>query len=100
MYVDAHYISTARNLEAHNHEYIMDQLRAKIAQLTKAVTWEMEQHDSRLKELQQAEDTLTMADAPTPSISTPRTGKPTPSSRHQWTHSRKFIHHFEQKHVV
>ena len=100
MYVDANYINMARSLEVDQHEHNMDQLRAKIAQLTKAVTWETEQHDSRLKELQQAEDTLTMSDSPTPSMSTPPTIEPISSSRHHWTHSRKFVHHFEQKHIA
>ena len=99
-YVDIHYINVARNREIHHHKHIMDQLRARIAQLTKAVTWEMEQHNSRLKELQQAEDTLAISDSPTPSMSTPPTVEPIPSSRHQWTHSQKFVHHFEQKHIA
>lgn len=100
MYVDDPYIEMARNLEVDHHEHIMEQLRIKIAHLTKAVTWEMKQHDSRLKELKQAEDTLAMSDSLTPSISTPPTVKPIPSSLHQWTHSQKLVHHFKQNHVA
>ena len=100
MYVDANYISMARKLEGQHHKHTMKQLHAEIAHLTKAVTWEMEQHDSRLKELQQAEDTLAMSDSPTPSIKTLPTVEPLSSSRHQWAHSQKFVHHFEQKHIA
>jgi hypothetical protein len=100
MYVDANYINMARNNEVRHHEHTMNQLRAKIAQLTKAVTWETEQHDSRLKELQQAEDTLAMGDSPRPSVSTHPTLAPIPSSQRQWTQSRKYVHHFAQKHVA
>ncbi len=100
MYIDAHYISMARNREAHHHEHSMDQLRVKIAQLTKAVTWEFEKHDSRLKELQQAEDTLAKSNSPTPSRRTQPTGTPIHSSRHQWTQSKKFVPYSKQKPVL
>jgi hypothetical protein len=35
-YVDDQYISVARKSEVQHHEYTMEQLRAKIAQLTKS----------------------------------------------------------------
>ncbi len=65
-YVDIQYISVARKNEVEHHQHAMDQLREKIAWLTKCVAWELDQHHSRLKELQQAEDTLAMPDAPMP----------------------------------
>ncbi len=98
-YVGVQYISMARNTEGQHHEHIMKQLRAKIAQLTKAVTWELKQHDSRLKELQQAEDALTMSHTPTASGSTQPTVTPIHSARHQSTQSEKFVPYFEQKPV-
>jgi len=70
----------------------MEQLRTKIAQLTKGVAWELEQHQSRLKELQQAEDTLAMTDSPTPSTSSKPTLEPIPSAQRRWTQSRKYVH--------
>jgi hypothetical protein len=99
-YADAKYISVARNSEVKHHVRTMDQLHAKITQLTKAVTWELEQHHSRLKELQQAEDTLAMADSPQPSISKQPTLEPTPSSHRRWTQSRKYVHRSSQKPVA
>lgn len=57
-YVDGRYISVARKNEVEHHEHTMKKLRSKIAWLTKSVNWELEQHHSRLKELQQLEDTL------------------------------------------
>ena len=65
-YVDVQYISVARKNEMQHHEHAMDILREKIAWLTKCVAWELEQHHSRLKELQQAENTLAMSDSPIP----------------------------------
>jgi hypothetical protein len=99
-YVNVQYISVARANEARHHERTMHQLRTKIAQLTKAVTWELEQHDSRIKELQQAENTLPIVASPTPSVSTQPTLAPIPSSLRQWTQTRKFVHRSEQKPVA
>lgn len=99
-YADAHYISVARNSEVKHHEHTMDQLHAKIAQLTKAVAWELEQHHSRLKELQQAEDTLAMTTTSQPSVSQQPTLEPTPSSHRRWTQSRKYVHRSSQKPVA
>ncbi len=69
-YVDVQYINVARKNEVDHHEHAMDKLREQIAWLTKNVAWELDQHHSRLKELQQAEDTLAMSDKPivTPEI--------------------------------
>jgi len=99
-YADARYISVARTSEVQHHEHTMEQLRAKIAQLTKSVAWEMEQHDSRLKELQQVEDTLAMDHSPTPSMGIQPTLEPNPSSRRRWTKSRKYVHRSEQQPVA
>ena len=96
-YADARYISVARTSEVRHHEHTMEKLRTKIAQLTKSVAWEVEQHQSRLKELQQAEDTLAMADSLTPSRSSQPTLEPTPSSQRRWTKSRKYVHRSIQK---
>jgi len=90
----------ARKSEVQHHEHTMEQLRTKIAHLTKSVAWELEQHQSRLKELQQAEDTLAMADASTPSMSSQPTLEPNPSSQRRWTKSRKYIHRSIQKPVA
>ena len=99
-YVDARYISMARNSEVKHHERTMEQLRAKIAQLTKAVEWELAQHRSRLKELQQAEDTLAMTDSSKHSMRRQPTLEPIPSSHRRWTQSRKFVHRSIQKPVA
>ena len=98
-YADAQYISVARTCEVQHHKYTMDQLRAQIAHLTKAVNWEMEQHQSRLKELQQIEDTLAMDKSPTAPVKTQPTLDPIPSSKKRWTKSRKYVHRSIQKPV-
>lgn len=99
-YADVRYISVARKNEIRHHEYTMEQLRTKIAQLTKSVDWELEQHQSRLKELQQAEDTLAMTDSPTPSMGSKPTLEPIPSSQRRWTKSRKYVHRSIQKPIA
>jgi len=99
-YADAWYISVARTSAVRHHEHFMEKLRAKIAHLTKAMTWELEQHQSRLKELQQAEDTLAMGDSSTPSMSIQPTLKSIPSSGRRWTQSRKYVHRSTQKPVA
>ena len=99
-YADVRYITVARKNEVQHHEHTMEQLRAKIAQLTKGVAWELEQHQSRLKELQQAENTLAMTDSLTPSMSSQPTLEPIPSSQRRWTKSRKYVHRSIQKPVA
>ena len=98
-YADVRYITVARKNEVQHHEHTMEQLRGKIAQLTRSVAWELEQHQSRLKELQQAENTLAMADSPTPTMSSQPTLEPIPSSQRRWTKSRKYVHRSIQKPV-
>lgn len=99
-YVNVQYISVARKNEVQHHEHTMEKLRAQIAQLTKSVAWELDQHQSRLKELQQAEDTLAMADSTTPSMSSQPTLEPVPSSQRRGTKSRKYVHRSIKKPVA
>ena len=99
-YADARYISVARTSAVRHHEHSMEKLHAKIAYLTKAVAWELEQHQSRIKELQQAEDTLAMGDSPTPSMSIQPKLKPISSSGRRRTQSRKSVHRSIQKPVA
>lgn len=99
-YADVRYISVARKSEVQHHEHTMEQLRAKITQLTRSVAWELEQHQSRLKELQQAEDTLAITESPTSSMGSQPTLEPIPSSQRRWTKSRKYVHRSIQKPVA
>ena len=99
-YVDTEYINVARTSETQHHERTMDQLREKIAQLTKALDWEMAQHESRLKELQQVEDTLRMKESPSKPVTKRPTLDPVPSSKQRWTKSRKYVHRSIQKPVA
>lgn len=99
-YVDVQYISVARKNEVQHHEHTMEKLRAQIAYLTKAVAWESEQHQARLKELQQVEDTLAMDSSPIPIMNTQSTLEPVNSSQRQWTKTRKNIHRSSQKPVA
>ncbi len=90
-YANAQYISVARASEIQHHQYTMEQLQAKISQLTKEVSWELTQHQARLKELQQIESSL---NAPTPSKPS-RTHQPTldpvPSSKRRGIKARTYI---------
>jgi hypothetical protein len=99
-YVDEQYITVARNNEVRHHERTMEQLRAKIAQLTKAVEWELQQHQARLTELQQVEGTLAVDHSSHPSMTSQPTLAPNPSSRLHWTQSRKYIHRSHQQPVA
>ena len=96
-YVDTAYINVARKNEMQHHKRTMDQLSEKIAQLNKAVAWEVEQHRSRLEELQRVEGTFGLTESP----KTPKTAQPTldltPSSKRQCTKSRKYLHRSIQK---
>ena len=100
MYVDSRYISVARKSELFQHEQTMNQLRRQVAQLSKAVAWELKQHQTRLKELQLVEDTLAGAGHPAPSPSTQPTLEPVPSSTRKWTKFRKHTHRSFQKSVA
>lgn len=95
-YADVRYISVARINEMRHHKRTMEQLEAKIAQLTKAVAWELDQHHARLKELQQAEDTLDTSKSQAQSFSSQPTLEPIPSSQRRWTKSRKYVHRSAQ----
>lgn len=87
MYVDSRYISLARKSELLQHEHAMNQLRREVAQLSKAVAWELEQHQSHLKELQRVENTLTGKNQPA-QVSQP-TLESAPSTTAKWTKLRK-----------
>jgi hypothetical protein len=90
----------ARKNEVQHHEHTMEKLRAQIAQLAKSVAWELKQHESRIKELQQVEDTLSMDDAPIPTMNTQPTLEPAPSSRRRGAKTRKNVHRSIPKHVA
>jgi len=98
-YVDDQYISVARKSEVQHHEYTMEQLRAKIAQLTKSVAWELEQHHSRLKELQQVEGTLSMDNSNIPTMKTQPTLEPVSALQRRGTKPRKNVYRSIQKPV-
>lgn len=91
-YVDSEYLSMARKSELLYHERAMDQLQRQVAHLTKAVAWEMDQHQTRLKELQRVENTLAEESQITLSPALQPTLKPIPSSTRQWTIFRKHTH--------
>ena len=90
-YVDVQYISVARKNEVEHHEHAMDQLREKIAWLTKCVAWELDQHHSRLKELQQAEDTIAMPDKPIVTQEIQIVQEPVPPVRRKRTKAKKKV---------
>ena len=98
MYVDSRYISLARKSELLQHEHAMNQLRRQVAQLSKAVAWELEQHHSHLKELQQVEDTLTGKSQPV--HATLPNAEPAPPTTGRWTKQRKHNHRSFQKPVA
>ncbi len=98
MYVDSRYISLARKSELLQHEHAMNQLRRQVAQLSKAVAWELEQHQSHLKELQLLEDSLTGKSQP--AHATKPTLELAPSTTGKWTKLRKHNHRSLQKPVV
>ena len=91
-YANGQYINVARNNELQHHERTMTRFRRQIAQLNKAVAWELEQHQIRLKELQQLEEGITGESSLTSSASQPPTLEPVPSCGRRWTQTRKYIH--------
>ena len=99
-YVDNQYISVARKNEMQHHKYTMEKLQAEISQLIKSVAWELKQHQSRIKELQQVEATLSMDRSPIPTMNTQPTLEPVPSSKRRGPKSRKKIHRSIQKPVA
>ncbi len=88
-YADSRYISVARKSELVQHEHAMEQIRLKVEQLSKAVAWELQQHQTRLQELQQVEDTLSAECQPLVSKNLQSTLTPTPSSTRRSAHSRR-----------
>ena len=79
-YADSRYIHVARKTELVHHEHAMEQLRLKVEQLSKAVSWELQQHQTRLQELQRAEETLSVPYRPHDSKNMQSTLQPTPSA--------------------
>jgi len=100
MYVDNRYVSVARKSELLQHERTMNQLRRQVAQLSKAVAWELEQHQARLKELQRVEDTFGEESQPALAPTSKPTLEPVPSSTRKWTKFRKHTHRSLQKPVA
>lgn len=100
MYVDSRYISVARKSELLQHERTMNQLRRQVAQLSKAVAWELEQHRTRLKELQSVEESLATEGQPITSPARKPTLEPVPSSTRKWTKYRKHTHRSYQASVA
>ena len=96
MYVDNRYLNMARKSELLQHEHTMNRLQRQVAQLTKAVEWELEQHKARLKELQMVEDTLAEKGQPVLSPNTQPTLQPIPSSTRKWTKFRKHANRSSQ----
>lgn len=92
MYVNQRYVSVARKSELLQHERTMDQLRRQVARLSKAVTWELEQHQARLKELQRVEDSLAAERQLAPFSPGQPALQPVPSSIRRWNPSRKHTH--------
>ena len=99
-YVDNQYINVARKNEMQHHKHTMDKLQAKISQLTKSVAWELKQHQSRIKELQQVEATLSVDRSPIPTMNTQQTLEPVPSSKRRGTKTRKNVYRSIQKPVA
>ena len=100
MYVNKQYVSVARKSELLQHERTMNSLRRQVAQLSKAVAWELEQHHTRLKELQRMEETFEGEGQSAPSPATQPTLEPVPSSTRKWTKFRKHTHRAHQKPVA
>jgi hypothetical protein len=98
MYVDSRYISLARKSERLQHEHAMNQLRRQVAQLSKAVAWELEQHHAHLQELQRLEDTLTVKKQP--ALATQLTLESAHSSIGKWTKLGNHNHRSFQKPVA
>ena len=98
MYVDSRYISLARKSELLQHEHAMNQLRRQVAHLSKAVAWELKQHQAHLTELQQVEDTLTRKSHP--AHATQPTLESAPFSIGKWTKLRKHNHRSFQQPIA
>jgi hypothetical protein len=57
-YIQKSYLEKAWETEMRHHERTISQLRFKIERLTKEISWELEQHHSRLQELDLLESPL------------------------------------------
>ena len=63
MYINKRYIGTAWESEMRHHERTVAQLRIKMDKLAKELSWELQQHHSRLQELQLLETPLSKESA-------------------------------------
>ena len=57
-YIGKRYIGTAWESEMRHHERTVGQLRIKMEKLAKELSWELQQHHTRLQELQLLETPL------------------------------------------
>lgn len=89
MYVNSRYLNVARKNELFQHARNMEELQRQVARLSKAVAWELAQHQTRLKELQQLENVLTAQETPSPIPSATPTLEPGASSTRKWVKFRK-----------
>jgi hypothetical protein len=99
MYVDKQYVSMARKSELLQHERSLNDLRRQVAQLSRAVAWELEQHHSRLQELQKVEDSCQGNGQSAPARIIQPTLEPVPSSTRKWIKFRKHTHRAHQQPV-
>jgi len=99
MYVDRQYVSMARKSELLQHERTINDLRRQVAHLSRAVAWELEQHHSRLKELQKVEDTVKGNEESVPPRIMQPALEPVPSSTRKWIKFRKHTHRGHQQPV-
>lgn len=58
MYINKRYIGTAWESEMRHHQRTIGQLRIKIEKLAKELAWELEQHHTRLLELESLDSPL------------------------------------------
>lgn len=89
MYVNSRYLNVARKNELFQHAHKMEELTRQVARLSKAVAWELAQHQTRLKELQQLENVLTAQETPPPIPSAIPAFEPGSSSTRKWVKFRK-----------
>jgi hypothetical protein len=92
MYVNKRYLNMARKSELLQHERIMEQLQRQVAHLSKAVAWELEQHQTRLMELQRIGDSLAEKKPLAPLPPAQPALQPVPSSVRRWIKFRKHTH--------
>ncbi|RMH36951.1 MAG: hypothetical protein D6690_04710 [Nitrospirae bacterium] len=87
-YVDSRYIKCAWESEMRHHERAIAQLRLKLEKLVKELSWELEQHHSRLKELHRLDGEKKLPFRQTGSYPNP--------SAYQWARARRVSAYAEQ----